>query len=116
MVISTSDELGLCYVETSNLDGERNLKCKQALEQLRNEINLSNLENIKGKIIYENPNNLIHHFKGLLQLENLLHNKNNENKEININNENIFYINNQQILLRVIYLFIYIKYSYRELH
>jgi magnesium-transporting ATPase (P-type) len=28
LIVGTSDENGVCYVETSNLDGERNLKSK----------------------------------------------------------------------------------------
>lgn len=70
---------------------ERNLKCKQALEQLRTEIFLSHLENIKGSIIYDQPNNLIHQFKGILNLD----------KGLREDQESIFYISNQQILLRV---------------
>lgn len=31
MVISTSEDSGLCYIETAELDGETNLKCRQPL-------------------------------------------------------------------------------------
>jgi P-type E1-E2 ATPase len=31
IIYSTSDPNGICYIETSNLDGERNLKTKQSI-------------------------------------------------------------------------------------
>jgi magnesium-transporting ATPase (P-type) len=33
VLISTSDENGLCFIETAELDGETNLKVRQALEE-----------------------------------------------------------------------------------
>lgn len=33
MIIDSSDSNGNAYVETSNLDGERNLKCKSSFKE-----------------------------------------------------------------------------------
>ena len=33
MLISTNDDNGLCFIETAELDGETNLKVRQALEE-----------------------------------------------------------------------------------
>ena len=35
VLLSSSNEDGICYVETINLDGESNLKIKQALDQTK---------------------------------------------------------------------------------
>lgn len=49
------------------------------------------MKGLKGKLIYDHPNNLIHNFRGIFH-----------SKESTENNENSLYLNNQQILLRVL--------------
>ena len=49
-MLDSSDENGLAYVETANLDGEKNLKLKQSKKEIRELIKKIGLENLKGKI------------------------------------------------------------------
>ena len=69
-IVATSDEAGVAFVETSNLDGERNLKTKYAIEYINANIRRMPLKNIKGNIFCDKPNNNIHKFKGLLYKNN----------------------------------------------
>ncbi|KAG5439694.1 hypothetical protein PCK2_000734, partial [Pneumocystis canis] len=59
VLISSSEPEGLCYIETSNLDGETNLKIKQALPETANFISPTDLNNLSGTILSEQPNNII---------------------------------------------------------
>ncbi|KAH9406631.1 Phospholipid-transporting ATPase ID [Tyrophagus putrescentiae] len=71
LLLSTSEPNGLCYVETAELDGETNLKCRQALPEtaeLQNSIEL--LSQFKGEIICEAPNNNLTRFEGTLKWRN----------------------------------------------
>ena len=67
------------------------MKCKQSLDEIRAQIKNNNLQRLKGKLVYDHPNNLIHNFRGIFH--------SNESTE---NDENSLYLNNQQILLRVL--------------
>jgi magnesium-transporting ATPase (P-type) len=70
VVISSSGEEGLCYVETKNLDGETNLKNKVAPKQLnaylRENLRLIDLKDIE--IICEIPNKDLYKFDGKMSL------------------------------------------------
>ena len=61
----TSDAKGQSYVETKNLDGETNLKLKQAnkdiIEVIKDEKDFGKLN---GLIKCEKPNNLLYKFEG----------------------------------------------------
>eukprot|EP01029_Cantina_marsupialis_P021356 TRINITY_DN50_c0_g6_i1.p1 TRINITY_DN50_c0_g6~~TRINITY_DN50_c0_g6_i1.p1 ORF type:complete len:1300 (-),score=360.94 TRINITY_DN50_c0_g6_i1:211-4110(-) len=61
MVILSSSEDGQCYVETSNIDGETNLKIKQAIAA---PINPSEIHKLGGHVACELPNPHIHSFTG----------------------------------------------------
>ncbi|KAM7346679.1 ATPase phospholipid transporting 8B isoform 4-T4 [Cochliomyia hominivorax] len=67
LLLSTSEPNGLCFIETAELDGETNLKCKQCLTET---IELGQhddlLWNFNGEIICEKPNNLLNKFEGTL--------------------------------------------------
>ncbi|EFA86147.1 P-type ATPase [Heterostelium album PN500] len=71
VLLNSSEQHGICYIETSNLDGETNLKQRQALPQtyefLRNEEDLSMF---KGFVECEHPNNVIYTFRGSIALGN----------------------------------------------
>ncbi|KAG9511169.1 putative phospholipid-transporting ATPase IM [Fragariocoptes setiger] len=67
MILSTSEPNGFCYVETAELDGETNLKCRQSLaETAALGDNIEALAAFNGEIICETPNNNLTKFEGTL--------------------------------------------------
>ena len=69
LLLSTSDTNGICYVETKNLDGETNLKFKQANQSLHNSIYSKDekcLSYIKYVCITKPPNEFIYKFDASL--------------------------------------------------
>ncbi|CAF1236658.1 unnamed protein product [Rotaria sordida] len=67
VLISTSQPNGLCFIETAELDGETNLKARQALEETCNlEDHIDQLSNFDGEIECEAPNNNLGRFEGNL--------------------------------------------------
>lgn len=69
IVINSSESKGVCYVETKNLDGETNLKYKQArsecIPKAQSEAEVAS--NFAGvRIECEQPNNAIYKFEGNL--------------------------------------------------
>ncbi|XP_058977672.1 probable phospholipid-transporting ATPase IM isoform X2 [Musca domestica] len=71
LLLSTSEPNGLCFIETAELDGETNLKCKQCLtETIELGDNHDQLWNFNAEIICEKPNNLLNKFEGTLLWRN----------------------------------------------
>ncbi|XP_013108075.2 probable phospholipid-transporting ATPase IM isoform X3 [Stomoxys calcitrans] len=71
LLLSTSEPNGLCFIETAELDGETNLKCKQCLtETIELGSNHDQLWNFNAEIICEKPNNLLNKFEGTLMWRN----------------------------------------------
>lgn len=72
VIISTSDDDGICYVETKNLDGETNLKTKSCLKSGgHHHIKHSNdLGNTKFWIECDPPNAQLYSFRGTIHYEN----------------------------------------------
>ncbi|XP_039212375.1 phospholipid-transporting ATPase IB isoform X1 [Crotalus tigris] len=70
IILSTSEPQAMCYIETSNLDGETNLKIRQGLIQTANLQSKEDLMKISGKIECEGPNRHLYDFTGNLCLEN----------------------------------------------
>lgn len=68
IVISSSEPEGLCYIETANLDGETNLKIKQARVETSGAIDTSDLARMKGKILSEQPNSSLYTYEGTMTL------------------------------------------------
>ncbi|CAN8291465.1 unnamed protein product [Cochlearia groenlandica] len=69
VLLSSSYEDAVCYVETMNLDGETNLKLKQGLEvtlSLREEINFRDFE---ASIKCEDPNANLYTFVGTMEIK-----------------------------------------------
>ncbi|XP_040053662.1 putative phospholipid-transporting ATPase IM [Gasterosteus aculeatus] len=70
MLLSSSEPLNLVYVETAELDGETNLKVKQALTvtgKMGDSIHA--LAAFKGEVRCEPPNNRLDKFRGTLSLD-----------------------------------------------
>ncbi|KAG5892815.1 hypothetical protein JTB14_033381 [Gonioctena quinquepunctata] len=67
LILTSSEPNGLCYIETSELDGETNLKCRQCLlETAEMGQDDALLGEFDGEIICELPNNLLNKFEGVL--------------------------------------------------
>ncbi|CAF1054574.1 unnamed protein product [Rotaria sp. Silwood1] len=81
VLISTSEPNGLCFIETAELDGETNLKVRQALEET-GEIgeDIEKLSSFDAELEYEAPNNNLGRFEG-----NLIWN----NKTLPLKNDNV---------------------------
>ncbi|EAL69268.1 transmembrane protein [Dictyostelium discoideum AX4] len=99
IILLSSSSLGdgVCFVETSELDGESNLKifksCNETHSKFKNiSLNLNESQQeqqqqfikLKGNIQCEFPNNNLYKFKGILNLENDNENNNNDNIEENL--------------------------------
>lgn len=55
----------MLYVETKGLDGETNLKIKNVHKTFLEEFkDVEDIENLKGQILCERPNNAIYKFEG----------------------------------------------------
>nr|CAD7397985.1 unnamed protein product [Timema cristinae] len=67
LLLSTSEPNGLCFIETAELDGETNLKCRQCLvETAEMGQDDARIGAFDGEIICETPNNLLNKFEGTL--------------------------------------------------
>ncbi|KAL0794464.1 hypothetical protein Bca101_065841 [Brassica carinata] len=70
LLLSSSYEDSVCYVETMNLDGETNLKVKQGLEATSSALHEdSDFREFKGVVRCEDPNADLYTFVGTLHLE-----------------------------------------------
>lgn len=69
LLLSSSYEDGICYVETMNLDGETNLKVKRALEVTLPLDEDAAFKNFKGTIRCEDPNPNLYTFVGNLEFD-----------------------------------------------
>jgi len=73
LLLASSYEDAICYVETMNLDGETNLKLKQALEATSSLIDDSNFKDFKATIKCEDPNANLYTFVGTMEYEEQQH-------------------------------------------
>ncbi|KAJ4458775.1 phospholipid-transporting P-type ATPase [Paratrimastix pyriformis] len=69
ILLSTSFEQGNCYVETTNLDGETNLKTMNSCAGTYRFQNMRELSALRGAASVELPNKDLYHFSGSLALE-----------------------------------------------
>ncbi|XP_023816458.1 phospholipid-transporting ATPase ID isoform X4 [Oryzias latipes] len=79
LLLSSSEPLNLVYVETAELDGETNLKVKQALTvtgELGNDIEA--YSTFTGEVRCEHPNNRLDKFKGTLTVKGQTHGLDND--------------------------------------
>ncbi|CAA7402299.1 unnamed protein product [Spirodela intermedia] len=71
LLLSSSYEDGICYVETMNLDGETNLKLKQSLEATTPFCEEDSFQRFKALIKCEDPNENLYSFTGTMHHEGL---------------------------------------------
>ncbi|XP_061371073.1 probable phospholipid-transporting ATPase 4 [Gastrolobium bilobum] len=69
LLLSSSYEDGICYVETMNLDGETNLKVKRSLEATLSLDNDGAFKDFSGTIRCEDPNPYLYTFVGNFENE-----------------------------------------------
>ncbi|KAI3737716.1 hypothetical protein L2E82_27727 [Cichorium intybus] len=69
LLLSSSYEDGICYVETMNLDGETNLKVKRSLEVTLTLDDDTSFKDFRGTIKCEDPNPNLYTFVGNLEYE-----------------------------------------------
>ncbi|KAF9010470.1 calcium transporting ATPase [Cyathus striatus] len=68
ILLSSSEPEGLCYIETSNLDGETNLKIKQASTQTSSLTAPPLVTALNGTLRSEQPNNSLYTYEGTMEL------------------------------------------------
>ncbi|CAG8453338.1 21856_t:CDS:2 [Cetraspora pellucida] len=69
LLLHSKGEKGICFVETSALDGETNLKQKQALKDTNNILaSPETLASFKAMVSAENPNQDLYNFDGSIEL------------------------------------------------
>ena len=70
VLLSSSEPSGIAYVETKNLDGETNLKHKQAEKSCQSAFAQdSALDSVSGRVKCQGPNSMIYEFSGLLYVQ-----------------------------------------------
>lgn len=69
ILLSSSEPEGLCYIETSNLDGETNLKIKQANPATTDCTSPHTAAALKGYLRSEQPNNSLYTYEGTLVMD-----------------------------------------------
>ncbi|MEE6472636.1 hypothetical protein FKM82_009672, partial [Ascaphus truei] len=69
IILSSSEPQAMCYIETSNLDGETNLKIRQGLPATSNLQSQEDLMKMAGRIECEGPNRHLYDFTGNLHLD-----------------------------------------------
>ncbi|XP_054163939.1 phospholipid-transporting ATPase VD-like [Oppia nitens] len=81
LILKTSDESGLCYVETANLDGESNLKQRQVVKGYAKQSSTFSLKNFTAIVECDAPNSQIYRFSGFITESN--------GEQISINKDNL---------------------------
>ncbi|XP_058506468.1 phospholipid-transporting ATPase IA isoform X2 [Solea solea] len=69
VILSSSEPQGMCYIETSNLDGETNLKIRQGLPVTADIKDIDSLVRISGRMECESPNRHLYEFVGNIRLD-----------------------------------------------
>jgi phospholipid-transporting ATPase len=69
VLLASSEPEGLCYIETANLDGETNLKIKQALPETSTFLSPAELARLGGRLKSEQPNSSLYTYEATLTLQ-----------------------------------------------
>ncbi|KAI9166794.1 putative phospholipid-transporting ATPase DRS2 [Paramyrothecium foliicola] len=69
VLLASSEPEGLCYIETANLDGETNLKIKQALPETSGLVSPSELSRLGGRIKSEQPNSSLYTYEATMTMQ-----------------------------------------------
>lgn len=69
VLLASSEPEGLCYIETANLDGETNLKIKQAIPETATLVSSNELSRLTGRVRCEQPNSNLYTFEGTLTMQ-----------------------------------------------
>ena len=69
VILSSSEPEGMCYIETSNLDGETNLKVKQASPQTAPMTSPHQVNQLNGQLRSEQPNNSLYTYEATLSMQ-----------------------------------------------
>ncbi|XP_023791890.1 probable phospholipid-transporting ATPase VB [Cyanistes caeruleus] len=70
LLLYSSDQNGICHLETANLDGETNLKQRQVVKGLSSQDTVFEPEFFQNTIICEIPNNDLNKFNGYMEQPN----------------------------------------------
>ncbi|XP_065489591.1 phospholipid-transporting ATPase VD isoform X1 [Caloenas nicobarica] len=70
VLLYSSDPDGICYIDTAGLDGESNLKQRQVVRGFSEQVSEIDPEKFSSRIVCENPNNDLSHFKGFVEHSN----------------------------------------------
>ncbi|KAF7545637.1 hypothetical protein G7Z17_g9022 [Cylindrodendrum hubeiense] len=69
VLLASSEPEGLCYIETANLDGETNLKIKQAVPETSTMVSPSEISRLSGRIKSEQPNSSLYTYEATLTMQ-----------------------------------------------
>ena len=69
VMLASSEPEGLCYIETANLDGETNLKIKQAIPETCEFVSSAELARLGGRIRSEQPNSSLYTYEATLTMQ-----------------------------------------------
>lgn len=69
VLLASSEPEGLCFIETANLDGETNLKIKQAIPETAHLVIPNELGRITGRIKSEQPNSSLYTYEATLTMK-----------------------------------------------
>ncbi|UYV77023.1 ATP8A1 [Cordylochernes scorpioides] len=72
VLLSSSEPQAMCYIETSNLDGETNLKIRQGLPQTADFLTTKDMVQLTGAVECELPNRHLYEFTGNLRITSRL--------------------------------------------
>ncbi|KAF2144222.1 uncharacterized protein K452DRAFT_223949 [Aplosporella prunicola CBS 121167] len=69
VLMASSEPEGLCYIETANLDGETNLKIKQAIPETATLVSPAELSRLGGRLRSEQPNSSLYTYEATLTMQ-----------------------------------------------